>query len=96
MLVCLGSCLFIVMTVLYLGTDVIRVIAAVITDVGFIGAGSIIAGGNNVKGVTTAANLWIVSGVGLATGTGAYVIAIITTILVFVILQIKRLEHKLK
>ena len=75
--------------------DPARIIAAIVTGVGFIGAGSIIAARGDVRGVTTAASLWAVAGVGLAAGTGAYLLSVVAAILVFFILQIKRVERRL-
>jgi putative Mg2+ transporter-C (MgtC) family protein len=94
-LVCLGSCLFIMIGVYYLYFDIVRLVAAIITGVGFIGAGSIIAGRNNVQGVTTASSLWMVAGIGVAIGLGAYFLSILTAILVFFVLQIKRIERRI-
>lgn len=94
-LVCLGSCL-IMLTSLYVfdiykdkvPLDPARIAAGVITGIGFLGAGTIIRerekGG--VKGLTTAASLWVVSGIGLAIGCGFYSAAIFTTVLALVAL----------
>ena len=95
MLVSLGSCLFTVISLFYFQMDPARIIAAIVTGVGFIGAGSIIAARGDIRGVTTAASLWAVAGVGLAAGTGAYLLSVVAAILVFFILQIKRVERRL-
>ena len=94
-LVSLGSCLFTVISLFYFQMDPARIIAAIVTGVGFIGAGSIIAARGDVRGVTTAASLWAVAGVGLVAGTGAYLLSVVAAILVFFILQIKRVERRL-
>jgi putative Mg2+ transporter-C (MgtC) family protein len=52
-----------------------RIAAQVVSGIGFLGAGAIIRLGNNVKGLTTAASLWLVSAVGLAIGAGLYLAA---------------------
>ena len=62
--------------------------AAVISGIGFLGAGTIIKEGNSVKGLTTAASLWTVACIGLAVGAGYYSISVITTLTVLVILEL--------
>lgn len=70
--------------------------AAVISGIGFLGAGTIIKEGNSVKGLTTAASLWTVACIGLAIGAGYYAISIITTLTVLVILELfARMEKKI-
>ncbi|MDD5251386.1 MAG: MgtC/SapB family protein [Patescibacteria group bacterium] len=67
-----------------LSIDPTRIAAQVITGIGFIGAGAILRPGkSNVIGLTTAATLWVVSGLGIAVGMGLYYEAIVTTLLVF-------------
>jgi putative Mg2+ transporter-C (MgtC) family protein len=62
--------------------DPTRVAAQVVTGIGFLGAGAIIRMGLSVRGLTTAATLWVVAAIGLASGAGYYSAAIITTALV--------------
>ncbi len=57
-----------------------RIAAQVVTGIGFLGAGAILKEGFTVRGLTTAACLWIVAAIGLAAGGGYYVIAITTTL----------------
>ena len=90
-IVALGSCLFIVtanyVSFSYIGImnfDPLRTAAAIITGIGFLGAGLIIFRHDSLHGVTTAAGLWIVSGIGIAVGFGLYAIAIFATVLVLV------------
>jgi putative Mg2+ transporter-C (MgtC) family protein len=64
--------------------DPTRVAAQVVTGIGFLGAGAIIRQGLSVKGLTTAATLWVVAAIGMATGAGYYMAAAITTVLVLV------------
>ena len=92
MLVSLGSALFTIISVEFFQLDPARVAAGIVTGIGFIGAGSIIATRGHVYGLTTAASLWVVAAIGLAVGIGAYLIALAATVLVFLILQIKRVE----
>ena len=96
-LVCLGSCL-IMLTSLYIfdifknevPLDPARIAAGVITGIGFLGAGTIIRYGETVKGLTTAASLWVVAGIGLAVGCGFYSGAITATVLVLITLLFLR------
>jgi len=96
-LVALGSCL-IMLTSLYVfdiykdqvGLDPVRIAAGVVTGIGFLGAGTIIRETDGVRGLTTAASLWVVAGIGLAVGVGFNNIAIYTTVLVLVVLHFLR------
>lgn len=92
-LVCLGACLIMVMSEgIYQGVEghtnanPARLAAQVVSGIGFLGAGAIMKEGLTVTGLTTAACLWVVAGVGLAVGGGFYSGALITTALVFVTL----------
>jgi putative Mg2+ transporter-C (MgtC) family protein len=70
--------------------------AAVISGIGFLGAGTIIKEGNSVKGLTTAASLWTVACIGISVGAGYYLISVITTVVVLVILELfARIERKI-
>ena len=60
-------------------TDPTRIAAQVVTGIGFLGAGAIIRQGLSVRGLTTAATLWVVAAVGMASGAGYYSAAVITT-----------------
>ena len=62
--------------------------AAVISGIGFLGAGPIMKEGSTVKGLTTAASLWTVACIGLAVGAGYFDISIVTTLLVLIILEV--------
>jgi putative Mg2+ transporter-C (MgtC) family protein len=62
--------------------DPTRIAAQIVTGVGFLGAGAIIRQGLSIRGLTTAATLWVVAAIGMATGAGFYTAAVITTVLV--------------
>jgi putative Mg2+ transporter-C (MgtC) family protein len=62
--------------------DPTRIAAQIVTGIGFLGAGAIIRQGLSVRGLTTAATLWVVAAIGMATGAGYYAAAVITTVLV--------------
>ena len=67
--------------------DVSRIAAQVVSGIGFIGAGTIIFQRHAVRGLTTAAGLWVTAAIGLASGAGMYVIASFATILVLLCLE---------
>jgi putative Mg2+ transporter-C (MgtC) family protein len=76
--------------------DPSRVAAQVVSGIGFLGAGTIILRRSVVRGLTTAASLWAVAGIGLAVGGGLYVPAVATTAIALVILSgLKPLERRL-
>lgn len=76
--------------------DVARFGAQVISGVGFLGAGTIIHQKGSIKGLTTAASLWVVSCIGLAVGFGYYRLILVSTLFVVVVLfSMKKLEDKL-
>jgi putative Mg2+ transporter-C (MgtC) family protein len=89
LLVALGSALFTIVGAYGFGsirTDPTRIAAQIVTGIGFLGAGAIIRQGFSVRGLTTAATLWVVAAVGLAAGAGYYSAALITTALVLLAL----------
>lgn len=100
-LVCIGSSLVMLTSEfifkIYSGqvnTDPARLGAQVISGIGFLGAGTIIRDGFNVRGLTTAASLWAVSAVGIAVGIGFYEGAIVSTILIFLtLIFLKKMEE---
>ena len=67
------------------GADAARIAAQAVSGISFLCAGVIIKVGSNVKGLTTAAGIWMTSGIGLAIGAGMYVVVIFTTILLFIL-----------
>ena len=67
--------------------DPARLAAQVVSGIGFLGAGTIIRNGSTVKGLTTAASLWVSAGIGLAIGSGYYLGAIVTTLIVYLTLR---------
>lgn len=72
------------------GGDTLRVAAAVITGMGFIGAGTIIQSQGMVHGLTTASTLWTVAGLGLVVGAGYYLVAIVFSVLIIAALVLFR------
>ena len=93
LLVALGACLFMILSIYgfdfmldkdHVSFDPSRIASQVVTGIGFIGAGTIILQKQMVRGLTTAAGLWVTAAIGLACGTGMYVIAGITTAIVLI------------
>lgn len=89
-IVALGSALFMIISqYAFEGRqhDAARVAAQVVSGIGFIGAGVIIFQRNVVRGVTTAAGLWVTAAVGMASGGGMYPVAVTTTLLTVGVLE---------
>ena len=92
-LICLGSGLFTVASIYGFGiaTDPARVAAGVVAGVGFLGAGAILHHeGGLVAGLTTAATIWAVAGIGMTAGAGLYLVSAVTTVLILAVLFIPR------
>jgi len=100
MLVCVGSALFAALSIFIadslgvLGQDPTRIMAQVVTGVGFLGAGVIIKNGNRLSGVTTAATIWATAAVGVAIGSGFYIPAALTVFLILMLNPIAYLQYK--
>jgi putative Mg2+ transporter-C (MgtC) family protein len=94
MLVCLGSCLFTIMSTSF-SDQPAQIAAGIVAGIGFIGGGTIWAEKDKVKGITTAASLWATAAIGLTTGIGDYPIAFVVTILVLIILSSRYLLSKI-
>ena len=100
-LICMGSTLAMIVSAyipiiynLKVG-DPARVAAQVVSGVGFLGAGAILQNKGSIRGLTTAAGIWIVAALGLAIGVGLYLIAIITTaFILFTLVSLERYEHQ--
>lgn len=97
-LVGLGSALFMVISIhgfegleaqpgVIIQRDPARMAAQVVSGIGFIGAGIIIFQKNVIKGLTTAAGLWVTSAIGMAAGAGMYDVAVAVTVMVLVCLE---------
>lgn len=75
--------------------DPSRIIAGIVTGIGFLGAGTIIQSGGRVTGLTTAAGLWAIAAAGAASGAGAYALAILlAAFTLFVLAALKVVEHR--
>ena len=102
LLVCLGSALFTIVSAYgfhefltsgdaVVRSDPTRIAAQIVTGIGFLGAGAIIRQGISVRGLTTAATLWVAAAIGMAAGAGYYPGAVIGTILTLIALGPLRL-----
>jgi len=96
MLVAVGSALVVAASGLVIGKgtgavgDSTRIAAGVITGIGFLGAGAIMRGSEGVKGLTTAAGIWVTAAVGITVGYGLYILAIggiVIAVIVVVVLR---------
>ncbi|HWP31518.1 MAG TPA: MgtC/SapB family protein [Fimbriimonadales bacterium] len=90
MLVCIGVVIFGEVSKSFPTQDPSRIAAQIVTGIGFLGAGTILRTGGTVLGLTTAASLWAVSGIGLAVSTGGYFywVAVFGTILCLLTLTV--------
>ncbi|MCL2208894.1 MAG: MgtC/SapB family protein [Treponema sp.] len=73
-----------------------RIAAQVVSGMGFLGAGAIIRLGNNIRGLTTAASLWLIAAIGLTIGAGMFIAALTTAALAFIALVfLNKIEKKI-
>jgi putative Mg2+ transporter-C (MgtC) family protein len=103
-LVCVGSALVMLLSMygfsafvneVNVRIDPSRLAAQVISGIGFLGAGTIMFNGRSITGLTTAASLWVVAGIGLAVGAGFYYPAVLACFMVLISLWIlNKVEHK--
>ena len=102
MILCLGSALVMVISVCVcekyeIYTEMLRMSAQVLSGIGFLGAGSIIANGSKIRGITTAAGLWTTACVGIAVGAGYYVLAsAVVFLMLIVILGLKPIKKRIE
>jgi len=99
-LMCVGACLFALIALSmhrdFPGGDVLRLLQGMLLGVSFLAGGVIFTRGGSIHGLTTAAGLWVLTGIGLAVGLGYYFLAACTTLLAAAtIAWLKRLERHL-
>ena len=91
-LVCVGSAIFTIVSIYFIGTEEpSRIASGIVTGIGFLGAGMIFHSKDIVRGLTTAAELWCLAGIGIAVGIGLYMMAFAGTVIVLTILVVGRL-----
>jgi putative Mg2+ transporter-C (MgtC) family protein len=97
LLVCLGSCLFTLASIAagqsmegpdptVVRADITRIASQVVVGIGFLGGGAILRHGTSIRGLTTAANLWLTASVGLAAGLGFFFGAFVTVVFALLVL----------
>ena len=89
-LITLGATLFCLMSPTIFGGDNSRIIAQIVSGIGFLGTGIIFKNGDTVHGLTTAATIWAAAAIGCLVGTGMYQLAIIGTVCIILINMFKR------
>lgn len=97
-LICVGAALFTIFSYRLAGdNDPTRIAAAVVTGVGFIGAGVIIHEGGEVRGLTTASTIWLAAALGVGAGGGYLLFSFVATLLVLLVLWgLPRLERRIE
>jgi putative Mg2+ transporter-C (MgtC) family protein len=85
-LICMGACLFTIISQKIGTGDNARIAAQIVTGIGFLGAGVIFRSPESVHGLTTAAGIWMVAALGMACGCGMYLLAFVCTLLAIVVL----------
>jgi putative Mg2+ transporter-C (MgtC) family protein len=96
-LICVGASIYMSVGLLISSTDnadPTRIAAQVVTGIGFLGAGCIIQSGNNVRGLTSAATIWVVASIGIISGAGYPVLATIAANIVLMTLVLLRAVEK--
>ena len=89
-LIAVGSALFTVMSIqlAQVGGTPDRIAAQIVTGMGFLGGGAILRSGSTIKGMTTAATIWVNAAIGMAAGAGEYALATIATAITLVVLAV--------
>ena len=91
-LIAAGAALFTVVSIMgFESDDTARVAAGIVAGIGFLGAGSIIRRGNHIEGLTTAATIWAVAGIGMAAGAGLYIISVTAAVIFLAVLLLPRI-----
>lgn len=103
-LIAISSCVFTILSIEGFplqgaAQDTARVAAQIVTGVGFLGAGAMLQSKGHVRGLTTAASIWLVAAIGMAAGTGLFFLAVFTTVLATFLLVLlgpvsRRLEQR--
>jgi putative Mg2+ transporter-C (MgtC) family protein len=87
-LISLGSCLFMLVSLVVDAGGTYRIASNIVTGIGFIGAGVIFKSDRGVNGITTAATIWGTAAVGMAVGSGMYLPALVACALVLIVLSL--------
>lgn len=100
-LVAFGSCLFTILSLKIGIGNPDRLAANIVTGIGFLGAGIIFKDSNRIGGITTATSVWATASLGMAVGSGYYILAIVGALLMLVVLRLlvgleRRIDHQHK
>ncbi len=92
-LVSVGACLFTILSIEAFpsssaGRDTARVAAQIVSGIGFLGAGAVFRDGDRVRGLTTAATIWLMAAIGMAAGAGNYFLAVAAVVLTLIVLVV--------
>jgi putative Mg2+ transporter-C (MgtC) family protein len=91
-LVCVGTALITSLGMIIFPNDAARMAASIMTGIGFIGAGTIMASEKKEMGLTNAASVWATAAIGIACGVGILVTALFATIITLIVLQLRKFE----
>ncbi len=96
-LVCVAACLITIMAFSFGAEEAqARLMEGIIVGIGFLGAGTIISSGTaGVKGLTTAASIWITSAIGMTVGSGKYALAALAAVAVFIVLRMGKAKERI-
>lgn len=100
-LICVGSCVFTIASFLaakyYSISDPTRILSTIVTGIGFLGGGVIMKNDDRIIGLTTAAFIWVISGIGILCGMGAFLMPIVLTIgLLLISIFFEKVEKHIK
>jgi putative Mg2+ transporter-C (MgtC) family protein len=92
-LVSVGACLFTILSIEAFPSssanrDTARVAAQIVSGIGFLGAGAVFRDGDEVRGLTTAATIWLMAAIGMAAGAGDYFLAVAAVVLTLIVLVV--------
>ena len=96
-LICLGATVFTLISrqaAIGDSSDPSRIVAQIVTGVGFLGAGAIMRQGTSVQGLTTAAEIWVAAALGICCGYEKYIMAIMVGIITFIVLKTSRITSR--
>ena len=102
MVIAISSCLFTILSIEGFplrgsAQDTARVAAQIVTGVGFLGAGVVLRSKKHVRGLTTAATIWLVAAIGMAVGAGVYFVAVFATVLsTILVIILAPISHRLE
>ncbi|HTX91576.1 MAG TPA: MgtC/SapB family protein [Anaerolineales bacterium] len=87
-LITVGAAMFTILSSKFTDPATSRVASNILTGVGFLGAGAILFAEGKLKGLTTAASIWVAASLGMAVGLGQYILSVATTLLVVIVLDL--------